>query len=140
MLDPEICAELTYAERLTWKQQCYRQKIPTIFDHQLVSVKQHRNRLAVTLVNEVTQEEKSIVTDQVVVEHGTLPADELYQTLRARSANDGVTDIDALLSGHPQPRKNNPKAGFELHRVGDAVASRNIHTAVLDSLRLCMVM
>ena len=27
-------------------------------------------------------------------------------------------------------------AGFELHRVGDAVACRNIHAAIYDSLRL----
>ena len=25
------------------------------------------------------------------------------------------------------------------HRVGDALASRNVHSAVLDSLRLCVV-
>ena len=111
-----------------------------IFDHRLVSEKRFRNRLSATLVNETTLEEKIIATDQIVVEHGTRPVDELYHTLRAHSANDGVTDIDALLSTRSQPRKIRPEAGFELHRVGDAVASRNIHTAVLDSLRLCMVM
>jgi len=31
-------------------------------------------------------------------------------------------------------------ARFELHRIGDAVASRNIHAAVYDALRLCHVM
>lgn len=139
-VDADICAELTYAERLTWKQHCYRLKIPMIFDHRLVSEKRFRNRLSATLVNETTLEEKIIATDQIVVEHGTRPVDELYHTLRAHSANDGVTDIDALLSTRSQPRKIRPEAGFELHRVGDAVASRNIHTAVLDSLRLCMVM
>jgi hypothetical protein len=31
------------------------------------------------------------------------------------------------------------KAGrFQLFRVGDAVASRNIHAALYDSLRLCL--
>lgn len=139
-IDAGICAELTYAERLTWKQHCYGLKIPMIFDHRLVGVKQFRNRLTVTLVNEVTLEEQIIATDQIVVEHGTRPVDELYPALRAHSANHGVTDIDALLSSQPQPRSIRPEAGFELHRVGDAVASRNIHTAVLDSLRLCMVM
>ena len=28
----------------------------------------------------------------------------------------------------------------ELHRIGDAVASRNIHAAILDALRLCYTM
>ena len=139
-IDAELCAELAYAERLTWKQHCYRRKIPVIADHSLVSVKRVSNRLTVTLVNEVTLEEQNITTDQIVVEHGTLPVDELYHSLKARSLNDGVTDIEALLSSRPQSKTLNPEAGFELHRVGDAVTSRNIHTAVLDSLRLCMVM
>ena len=30
----------------------------------------------------------------------------------------------------------NPDGGFRLFRVGDAVASRNIHAAVYDALRL----
>ncbi len=32
---------------------------------------------------------------------------------------------------------NNPDGRFQLFRVGDAVASRNIHAAIYDSLRLC---
>jgi len=39
-----------------------------------------------------------------------------------------------------QPRALRPDAPFELHRVGDAVASRNIHAAVLDSFRLCVAL
>jgi hypothetical protein len=31
---------------------------------------------------------------------------------------------------------NNPKGAFHLVRVGDAIASRNIHAAIYDSLRL----
>ena len=32
---------------------------------------------------------------------------------------------------------NNRGGEFQLFRVGDAVASRNIHAAIYDSLRLC---
>ena len=67
---------------------------------------------------------------------GTTPADELYTDLRGASRNDGVTDLERLAEGLAQ----NPPAGegdFELHRIGDAVSSRNIHAAVLDALRLC---
>ena len=39
--------------------------------------------------------------------------------------------------GRPQPRTIRPEAHFELHRIGDAVASRNVQAAVLDALRLC---
>ena len=79
-------------------------------------------------------------TEQVVVEVGTQPVDELYQQLRPDSINDGVTDIDALLSGSSQVAGTTADTTFELHRIGDAVASRNIAAATLDALRLCSVM
>ena len=35
-------------------------------------------------------------------------------------------------------RKSTPRDGtFELHRIGDAAASRNVHAAIYDALRLC---
>ena len=37
----------------------------------------------------------------------------------------------------PQSKVNNPEGRFQLFRVGDAVASRNIHAAIYNSLRLC---
>jgi hypothetical protein len=42
-----------------------------------------------------------------------------------------------LLRLRPQSDRLDPDGRFELYRVGDAVASRNIHAAILDSLRLC---
>ena len=45
-----------------------------------------------------------------------LPADELYHALRAGSANDGVTDLPALIMLASQPRAIRPDAPFELHR------------------------
>jgi hypothetical protein len=79
-----------------------------------------------------------VICDQVIVEHGTIPVDDLYKELRGRSKNDGVTDLDALLQGTPQPTAEHGGSGkFSLHRIGDSVASRNIHSAVLDAYRLC---
>ena len=44
----------------------------------------------------------------------------------------------ALLAVRPQTdRQPTPTARFQLFRIGDAVASRNIHAAVYDALRLC---
>jgi NADPH-dependent 2,4-dienoyl-CoA reductase/sulfur reductase-like enzyme len=138
--DGQLAAELAYAERVSWKDRLYRDRAATLFDHRLVRVRRTGNRLEAELVNEVTLEPRRIEADQVVVEHGTLPVTDVYDALRASSANDGVTDIDALLAMSPQPRRHRPDAAFELHRVGDAVTSRNIHAAVLDSLRLCCVL
>ena len=92
------------------------------------------------LNNDHNLNETERYTEQVIVEVGTQPADELYQELRPDSVNDGVTDIDALLSGSPQVASTTKDAMFELHRIGDAVASRNIAAATLDALRLCSVM
>ena len=74
--------------------------------------------------------------DHVVVEHGTLPNDELYLDLVPHSRNGGAVDHAALLAVRPQP-SNGPGEGFQLFRIGDAVSSRNIHAAVYDALRLC---
>ena len=54
-----------------------------------------------------------------------------------QSTNLGEIDIEALIAGQPQERVTNPDGTFQLFRVGDAVASRNIHAAIYDSLRLC---
>ena len=70
------------------------------------------------------------------MEHGTLPPSELYDALRPPSRNLGEVDHPALLAGRPQQVVRNPEGKFQLFRIGDAVASRNIHAAIYDALRL----
>jgi N-methyl-L-proline demethylase len=86
--------------------------------------------------NEYSGVEVDRHVDHVVVEHGTLPNDDLYRELIPHSGNGGAVDHAALLAVRPQPL--HPGAGFQLYRIGDAVASRNIHAAVYDALRLCL--
>ncbi len=74
--------------------------------------------------------------DQVVVEHSTLPLDDVYFELKEGAANRGAVDYDALIAGRPQTVKDNPDGGYELYRIGDAISSRNIHAAIYDALRL----
>ena len=74
--------------------------------------------------------------DQVVVNDGTLPNEELYFALKPLSANLGELDHDRLLAGRPQSICRNPQGTFQLFRVGDAVACRNTHAAIYDALRL----
>ncbi|HYN00383.1 MAG TPA: FAD/NAD(P)-binding oxidoreductase, partial [Aestuariivirgaceae bacterium] len=76
------------------------------------------------------------LVDQVIVENATLPLADVYFELKPRSANLGRVDYDALLAGKPQPDAGAANA-FRLYRIGDAVASRNIHAAIYDALRLC---
>ena len=106
-------------------------------DRRLRSVERDGNRLRAVLRNEYTDEEETRFVDQVVVEHGTLPAAELFHELAPLARNHGELDIEALIAGRPQAGASNPGGAFMLFRVGDAVASRNIHAAIYDSLRLC---
>ena len=70
--------------------------------------------------------------DQVVINHGTLPNDEIYFALKPRSSNAGAVDYSRLIAGVAQPQG----AAFQLFRIGDAVSARNTHAAVYDALRL----
>jgi 2,4-dienoyl-CoA reductase-like NADH-dependent reductase (Old Yellow Enzyme family) len=106
-------------------------------DRRLRSVRRAGNGLVATLRNEYTLEEETREIDMVVSDNGTLPNDELYQELKAQSRNGGAIDTRALIEGRPQTAMTNPSGRFMLFRVGDAVASRNIHAAIYDSLRLC---
>jgi hypothetical protein len=72
----------------------------------------------------------------VVVEHGTLANEDLYFALKPSSKNGGEVDYRALEAGRAQTVERNPEGTFVLYRIGDAVASRNIHAAIYDALRL----
>ena len=54
------------------------------------------------LYDEYARAEEERVVDQVVVEHGTLPADDLYFELKPLASNRGEVDQGALLAGRPQ--------------------------------------
>ena len=137
-IDGQLAEELTYAERFRWKKRFLELGINQIFDVKLVGVRRSSNRLQAVIKSEITQQETWIEVDHVIVEQGTKPTTSAYDILRPKSSNDGVTDIRALLDLRPQPKLRDH--GFELHRIGDAVASRNIHAAVLDAYRLCSVL
>lgn len=78
--------------------------------------------------------------DQVVVNHGTRPLDDIYFDLRPESTNLGEVDHEALVDGRPQQVMRNPEGSYQLFRIGDAVAARNTHAAIYDALRLCKLL
>jgi N-methyl-L-proline demethylase len=94
------------------------------------------NKLNAVLFNEYDKSRHERLVDQVVVEHGSLPLDELYFALKPRSQNLGEVDYDALVANRAQTPTRNPQGEYRLYRIGDAVASRNIHAAIYDALRL----
>jgi N-methyl-L-proline demethylase len=103
----------------------------------LSSLRRDHGRLVASLYSECADSSWEVTADHVVVERGTAPNDELYSALLPRSSNLGEVDQAALLELRPQSVNRNRAALFELYRVGDAVAPRNIHAAILDSYRLC---
>ena len=115
----------------------YANDVTITLNHRLIDVRRNASGLTAVLYNEYTHSNVERTTEQIVVEHGTLPLDELYLELRDQSSNGGEIDLEALVSGKTQNIVNNPDGKFQLFRVGDAVASRNVHSAIYDSLRLC---
>ena len=118
-------------------REVYRLGIRVTPDLELRAVRRDGNRLVASFWNEYSEEEVERSVDHVVVEHGTLPADELYAALKDGSRNGGAVDIEGLVQGRAEEIVTNPAGGYLLYRVGDAVSSRNIHAAIYDSLRLC---
>jgi len=131
--DDTALAEAPSADRVVFRKHLASQGVALVLEERLVRVAREGNRLTATLRHELTGQDRILQADQVIAEHGTTPVDGLHHELRGRSRNDGVTDLDALLEGKAQPGGK----GFELHRIGDAVSSRNIAAAVLDAYRLC---
>ncbi len=79
---------------------------------------------------------KQRIVDQIVVNHGTIPFDDLYFELKPLSSNLGELSHDQLLAGEPQTVTRNADGKFQLFRIGDAVAARNTHAAIYDGLRI----
>ena len=102
----------------------------------LRSVTREGNRLRARLGSDYGAFTRERIVDQVVVNHGTRPLDELYFELKPLSSNLGEVDYEALTTGGLQEVRKNPGGRFRLYRIGDAVAARNTHAAIYDALRL----
>ena len=148
LANPEIKLEYVTPERIiapdvggtnypAYLRALHKNDVTITLDHRLIDVRRNASGLIAVLYNEYTHSNVERTTEQIVVEHGTLPLDELYLELRDQSSNGGEIDLEALVSGKTQNIVNNPDGKFQLFRVGDAVASRNVHSAIYDSLRLC---
>jgi 2,4-dienoyl-CoA reductase-like NADH-dependent reductase (Old Yellow Enzyme family)/thioredoxin reductase len=105
----------------------------------LRSVRRDGNQLVAVLCSDFADgwsEERRV--DQVVVEHGTQANDDLYHALKPLSKNLGAVDYERLVTGGDIFPPRNRDGGFVLFRIGDAVASRNIHAAVYDGIRFTL--
>ncbi|MHA6685945.1 oxidoreductase [Mesorhizobium sp. A556] len=114
------------------------QKLDTTFTvtYRLEAVKRQGNGLVAVIGSDYGGVARERHVDQVVINHGTIPLDELYFELKPQSSNLGVLDHGDFIEGKPQASAGNPQGAFQLFRIGDAVASRNTHASIYDALRL----
>ena len=102
----------------------------------LERIERRGNAVAGVFFDEYGKRQVVKEADQIVVDHGAAPVAELYFVLKPGSINLGEIDYKALLANRPQEVVRNPEGRYRLFRIGDAVASRNIHAAVYDAVRL----
>jgi 2,4-dienoyl-CoA reductase-like NADH-dependent reductase (Old Yellow Enzyme family)/thioredoxin reductase len=114
------------------------QKLDVTFTvtYRLEAVEKNGNQLVAHVGSDYGGVEKQRSFDQIVVNHGTIPLDELYFELKPASSNLGEMSHDQLIAGRPQAVWRNADGKFQLFRIGDAVAARNTHAAIYDALRL----
>jgi hypothetical protein len=115
----------------------YPKEVIMTGDLMLEKVYREGDKLVAVLENEYTGAKEERVIDQVVIENGVRPDEEIYYALKEASRNKGQIDIEALFAIQPQPSLSQPGEGYLLFRIGDCVAQRNIHAAIYDALRLC---
>jgi 2,4-dienoyl-CoA reductase-like NADH-dependent reductase (Old Yellow Enzyme family) len=114
------------------------QKLDVTFTvtYRLEAVRRDGNELVAIIGSDYDSVRKERRFDQIVVNHGTIPMDDLYFQLKPLSRNLGAVDYDALIAGRAQKTESNLNGKFQLFRIGDAVSARNTHAAIYDALRL----
>lgn len=120
--------------------------VQTRLTERLVAVEETEAGLRATLRSEYADTDAVLDVDAIVVDHGTIPNDELYWGLREGSRNRGAIDHDAFVDplGALRLRESAGSDGdsapdderYALFRIGDATTSRNVHASILDALRL----
>ncbi len=133
--DRAICMEMGASNYPKYLEKFHRGGVRVTPDHRLVRVERDGNALRALFHSDYGGPEVEMRADHIVIEHGTIPLTDTYDELAGKAINGGVTDLAALVAGQPQPIA---KYGFTLHRIGDAVASRNIHAAIYDARRLAL--
>ncbi|HTV69774.1 MAG TPA: NADH:flavin oxidoreductase [Rhizobiaceae bacterium] len=138
LVSPErfFAPEMGGMNHVPYMKAFHEKDVRVTINTRLKGVRRDGNQLVATLKSDFAEGwsvERRI--DQVVVEHGTAPIDDLYKALKPLSKNKGAVDYERLVSGGAVFPETDLDARFALLRIGDAVASRNIHAAIYDGIR-----
>ncbi|GEK46266.1 N-methylproline demethylase [Bisbaumannia pacifica] len=134
--DRTFSAEIMAMNLVPYMRALQRPNVTFTPTYRLDSVRRDGGELLATIGSDYLDLDHQRRLDQVVVNYGITPMEELYVALKPHSRNAGEVDYDALIAGKPQAVTRNPAGGFQLFRIGDAVAPRNTHAAIYDALRL----
>lgn len=135
MLDEMLAFEMSYTDKSGFRKKFAELSIPRTVDIRLIKVERDGNGLLASFRNELTGEITAHHANQIVVDNGTVPVDDIFSALRDQSSNFGETHFD--VRSRDDIAHATTKDGFEIHRIGDAIASRDIYSAIQDAFRLC---
>jgi 2,4-dienoyl-CoA reductase-like NADH-dependent reductase (Old Yellow Enzyme family)/thioredoxin reductase len=134
--DRTFAPEVMAMNLVPYMRSLQKWRVTFTVTYRLSSVERADGELRATVGSDYGGVRKERRVDHVLVNHGTLPNDELYFHLKPNSLNLGALDHDRLIAGHAQNSAANPDGLYQLFRIGDAVAARNTHAAIYDALRL----
>ena len=134
--DRSFAPEVMAMNLVPYMKNLQRKGVQFTVTWRLLGLARHGNLLRATIGSDYGDFTQEREVDQVIVNHGTRPLDDIYFDLKPNSTNLGEVDYTALTGGRAQNTKRNPEGAFQLFRIGDAIAARNTHAAILDAIRL----
>jgi len=135
--DRTFSPEVMAMNLVPYMRSLQKQAVKFTVTYVLQAVRAEGRQLIATIGSDYGGICKEQYHDQIIVNHGTRPNDELYLALKPLSSNHGRVDYAKLIACETQPGPQPANGHFQLFRIGDAVAARNTHAAIYDALRLC---
>jgi len=134
--DRTVSPDIMAMNLVPYMRSLQDKKVSFTTTRRLLDVVPQGNKLIAKIGTDYSDHSYEAEYDQVVVNYGTLPLDDLYFELKPLSSNGGAVDHENLINGKPQSIVRNNTGAFQLFRIGDAVSARNTHAAIYDALRL----
>jgi pyruvate/2-oxoglutarate dehydrogenase complex dihydrolipoamide dehydrogenase (E3) component len=116
-----------------------RADVHVMTDRALTGIRREGNNLIAIFRHAYTRELTEESADTIIVDIGTESLTDVFDDLMSESRNLGEFNNEALVALKHQPDDANPVGIFTLFKIGDALAARDIHAAILDANRLCRV-
>ena len=120
--DPSIGHELGDASLPVHLRRLFKKKVNMTPSLRLEQVELLEGKLLAKFRNQFSNLVETRLTDQIVIDNGSIPNNQLFDSLKRESINDGQIDIEALFTDRQQPAAKEGSSGFLLYRIGDCVS------------------